>query len=325
METILITGSSWFIWFHLAKKLLELWHTIIGIDNENDYYDPTLKHERRKLLESKKNFNFFKWSIKDKDFIDWVFSKFSIDKVCNLAAQAWVRYSIENPQEYIDTNIVWFHNVLFAANQANVNNFVYASSSSVYWKNTNYPYSITDTADNPISLYAATKKSNELIAHTYSHLFNIQTVGLRFFTVYWPWWRPDMAYFKFAEIIKKWWTIDVYNQWDMRRDFTYIDDIIEWIILSLWYTVSDKEIPYQIFNLWFGKPEKLESMIDFLQKELWSEIKKNYMDMQPGDVYKTAADITETTGKLNRKALTSLSEWIAKFVHWYKQFNKLDI
>jgi UDP-glucuronate 4-epimerase len=321
METILVTWSSWFIWFHLSKKLLKLWYKVVWIDNENEYYDSSLKRARREILEKNNQYLFYAWSIVDRIFIENIFDTHSIDKVCNLAAQAWVRYSIENPHVYIDTNIVWFHNVLHAANEHWIKKFVYASSSSVYWKNKNYPYSVEDTVDHQISLYAATKKSNELIAHTYSHLHALPTIGLRFFTVYWPWWRPDMAYYKFAKIIQDWWAIDVYNNGDMRRDFTYIDDIVDWIIKSLWHTMKYKDTPYEIFNLWCWKPEKLETMIDILQDELWEEIKKNYMWMQPGDVYKTYADIEHTTSKLKREPSIWLQEWLKMFWDWWKVYN----
>jgi len=214
METILITWTSWFIGFHLAKRLLEEWNTkIIWFDNENDYYDVNLKIARRKELEKFDDFKFYKWDLANLDDLKKVFKENKIDKVCNLAAQAWVRYSLINPFAYIQTNIVWFTNIIELAKDYKVKNFVYASSSSVYWKNEKQPFSVEDRVDNPISLYAASKKSNELIAHTYSHLYKLPTTWLRFFTVYWPYWRPDMAMFIFADKITKWEKIPVFNYW----------------------------------------------------------------------------------------------------------------
>ena len=316
METILITWTSWFIWFHLAKKLLEEWNKkIIWFDNENDYYDVNLKIARRKELEKFDNFKFYKWDLANLEDLKKVFEENKIDKVCNLAAQAWVRYSLINPFAYIQTNIVGFTNLIELAKDYKVKNFVYASSSSVYWKNEKQPFSVDDRVDNPISLYAASKKSNELIAHTYSHLYNLPTTWLRFFTVYWPYWRPDMAMFIFADKISKWEKIPVFNYWKMKRDFTYIDDIVDGIIKSL-NTISD----YEIFNLWNHNTVELEYMISLIEKWLWKKAEKDYLPIQPWDVPATWADVEHTYEKLWWKAKTSIEEGVENFCKWYKKF-----
>lgn len=314
---ILVTWTSWFIWFFLAKRLLERWDNVIWIDIENDYYDVNLKFSRRKILEKHKNFKFYKIKLEDLNATEQVFIENKIDKVCNLAAQAWVRYSIENPFAYIESNIIWFHNIINLSAKYKVQNFVYASSSSVYWKNKKEPSSVKDKVDSPISLYAATKKTNELIAHTYSHLYNLPTTWLRFFTVYWPYSRPDMAMLKFALKIKKGESIEVYNNWDMKRDFTYIDDIVDWIIASL-----DQINKYEIFNLWNDKPVKLEYMIDVLEKHLWLNVNKVYLPMQDWDVKYTWSDIEHTYEKLWWRPKTSIEQWIEKFASWFGEYYK---
>lgn len=312
---IIITWTSWFIWSHLAKALIKRWDFVIWIDSENDYYDVNLKIARRKQLEESKNFKFYKWKLEDFDFVKNVFSENKIDKVCNLAAQAWVRYSLINPFAYIQTNVVWFHNLIELSKQNWVKNFVYASSSSVYWSNIKQPFSVEDRVDNPISIYAATKKSNELIAHTYSHLYWMPTIWLRFFTVYWPYWRPDMAMFIFADKITKWKPIDVFNYWKMKRDFTYIDDIVSWVIASI-----DSNFKYEIFNLWNNNVVELEYMISLIEKNLWINAIKNYMEIQPWDVPETWADIDNTKTKLNWQPTTKIEDWVKSFVDWYKKF-----
>ncbi len=318
METILITWTSWFIWFHLAKKLLENWAKIIWFDSENDYYDVDLKISRRNILKTYENFIFYKWDLSNSEELEEVFKQHKIDKVCNLAAQAWVRYSIENPKAYIKSNLVWFQNIIQLAKEYTVKNFVYASSSSVYWKNEKQPFSVEDPVDNPISLYAATKKSNELIAHTYSHLFELPTTWLRFFTVQWPYGRPDMAYFKFTKSIFEWKPIDIYNHWKMERDFTDIDDIVDWVIKSL-HTISK----YEIFNLWNDTPTQLETMISLLEKHTWIKAKRNYVWMQDGDVKSTWADIEHTKKTLNWEPKIKIEDTIEKFVNWYKEYYKI--
>ena len=312
MKTILITWTSWFIWFHTAKRLLEEWNTnIVWFDSENDYYDVNLKITRRKQLLEFKNFKFYKWNLANNDELSKVFKENKIDRVCHLAAQAWVRYSIENPKVYIESNLVWFQNIIQLAKENNIKNFVYASSSSVYWANIKQPFSVEDRVDNPISLYAATKKSNELIAHTYSHLFNLPTTWLRFFTVQWPYGRPDMAYFKFTKKIFDWETIDVYNHGKMERDFTDIDDIVGWVIKSL-NTISK----YEIFNLWNDTPTKLEDMISLLEKYIWIKAKRNYIWMQDWDVKSTWADIEHTKKVLWWQPKIKIEDTIEKFVNW---------
>ena len=312
---ILITWTSWFIWFNLAKILLDEWYDIIWIDNENDYYDVNLKEARRNILLKYSNFKFYKWDICDINWLDKIFKENQIDKVVNLAAQAWVRYSISNPFVYIQSNIVWFHNILFLSKEYKVKNFVYASSSSVYWNNKKQPFSEKDNVDHPISLYAATKKSNELIAHTYSHIFWLPTIWFRFFTVYWPRSRPDMAMLKFAHKISKWEAIDVYNYGKMKRDFTYIDDIVDWIIKALNYDTK-----YDVFNLWSDSPIELEYLITLLEENLWKKANKNYMPLQDWDVLETSADIGYTKEKLRWKPRFRIEEWVKRFCDWYKEF-----
>ena len=314
---ILITWTSWFIWFFTAKALLERWEKVIWVDIENDYYDVNLKLSRRKVLESYKNFKFYKIWLDDLESLEKVFQENNIDKVCNIASQAWVRYSIENPFAYINSNIVWFHNIINLSTKYKVKNFVYASSSSVYGKNEKQPFSVDDKVDNPISLYAATKKTNELIAHTYSHIHKLPTTWLRFFTVYWPFSRPDMAMLKFALKMRSWKEIEVYNNWEMQRDFTYIDDIVTWVIASL-----DNISEYEVFNLWNDKPVKLEYMIDLLEKNLWIKANKKYLPMQPWDVKSTWSDIEHTYEKLNWKPTTSIEDWIKKFSEWFLEYYK---
>ncbi len=314
---ILITWTSWFIWFFLAKRLLERWNNVIWVDIENDYYDINLKISRRNILEKYSNFKFYKIGLENLMILEQVFIENKIDKVCNLAAQAWVRYSIENPFAYIESNIVWFHNIINLSAKYKVQNFVYASSSSVYWKNEKQPFSIEDKVDNPVSLYAATKKTNELIAHTYSHLYNLPTTWLRFFTVYGPYSRPDMAMLKFALKMKKWEKIEIYNNWDMQRDFTYIDDIIDWIVMSL-----DQINKYEIFNLWNDKPVKLEYMINTLEKYLWIKANKIYLPMQDWDVKTTWSDIEYTYKKTWWKPKISIEKGVENFAIWFNEYYK---
>lgn len=312
---ILVTGSSGFIWFHTAKKLLELWHTVIWIDCENDYYDVQLKTDRRSILSSFSNFQFYHISVWSLEDLENIFTTHCIDKVCHLAAQAGVRYSIENPFAYIEANIIWFHNIIFLSQKYKVQNFVYASSSSVYGKNEKQPFSRDDRVDHPISLYAATKKSNEIIAHSYSHIYGLPTTGLRFFTVYGEYSRPDMAMLKFALKMKQGEEIEVYNHGEMKRDFTYIDDIVDGILKSL-----EANFQYEIFNLWNDTPTNLEYMIELLEKNTWLIAKKKYLPLQTGDVISTWSDIEYTKEKLNWKPKTSLEEGIKKFWVWFREY-----
>ncbi len=314
-ETILITGTSGFIWFHAAKKLLEQGEIIIGFDNENNYYDVNLKLARRAILEKFPNFKFYKGSLENMEELKKVFEENKIDKVLNLAAQAWVRYSLIDPFAYIQSNVVGFHNIIALSKDYKIKNFVYASSSSVYGKNIKQPFSVEDKVPHPVSLYAATKTTNELIAHSYSHLYGLPTIGLRFFTVYGPRGRPDMAMMTFANKIIKDEAIDVFNNGNMKRDFTYIDDIIDGIMKSL-----DSNFTYEIFNLWSDHPVNLEHIISLIEKNLWKKAKKNYMPLQPGDIPEISADIIHTTEKLWRKPQFNVEKWIENLIHWYKDF-----
>lgn len=316
-QTILVTGTSGFIWFHLSQKLLERWDKVIWIDNENDYYDVNLKAARRNILLENSDFKYYKWNLEDMDFIKKVFDENQIDKVCNLAWQAGVRYSLQNPAAYIQSNLVWFFNVIENAKQHNIKNFVYASSSSVYWKNERIPFDVEDKVDHPISLYAATKKSNELIAHVYSHLYKMPTIWLRFFTVYGKYARPDMAVNIFADKILKWQPIDVFNHWNMKRDFTYVDDIVSGVIRCL-----DSNFDYEVFNLWNNNVVQLEYLIELMENNLGKKAIKNYMDIQPGDVPATRANIDYTIEKLGWQPTTKIEEWIKITMDWYKTFYK---
>lgn len=316
--TILVTWTSGFIGFHTAKRLLDTGETIVGIDNENDYYDISLKVARRSILEEYENFHFYKCSLEDNQSVRSVFEKHKIHKIIHLAAQAWVRYSITNPSVYIASNLLWFYTIIELAREFSVENFVYASSSSVYGKNKKQLFSVEDKTDAPISLYAATKKSNELIAHSYSHLFWLPTTGIRFFTVYWPWGRPDMAMMLFADWITNGKPINVFNHGDMKRDFTYIDDIVDWILLSL-----DKNFPYEILNLGNDSPVQLEYLINLIEKNLGKPVVKNYMDMQPWDIPATWADIDHTREVLEWSPKISIEEWVRNFSQWYKSYFNL--
>nr|WP_321357922.1 NAD-dependent epimerase [uncultured Draconibacterium sp.] len=333
---ILITGTAGFIGFHLANKLLEQGVEVVGIDNINDYYSTELKYARlaeagisgeagnwHKKVVSTKNpaYSFVRMNLEDREQIDQLFETEKFDMVCNLAAQAGVRYSIENPRAYIDSNIVGFINILEACRHNNIRHLVYASSSSVYGNSAKMPLSVDDTVDNPISLYAATKKSNELMAHTYSHLFGIPTTGLRFFTVYGPWGRPDMAYFSFTKNILAGDTIKIFNHGDLYRDFTYIDDIVEGIIKILNGPPSNESgAPYKVHNIGNSSPVKLMEFIETIEKALGQEAVKEYHDMQPGDVYKTYADVSALEKDFGYSPDTPLAEGIAQFVKWYKKF-----
>lgn len=312
---ILITGTSGFIGFHTARFLLERGDTIVGIDNENDYYDVELKKARRAILEQYPNFSFYKGDISDLPFVKDIFEKEKPEKVLNLAAQAGVRYSIINPFAYIQTNIVGFHNMLELSKQFGVKNFVYASSSSVYGKNEKQPYCVEDQVDHPISVYAATKKSSELIAHAYSHLFKLPTTGIRFFTVYGPYGRPDMAYFSFAKKILKDEPIDVFNHGKSVRDLMYIDDIVDGVVRCL-----DTPSQYEIFNLGNDNPITLEYMISLIEKGLGKMAVKNYLPAQPGDVDETWADIEHSKKVLHWEPKVRVEEGMEKTMTWLKSY-----
>lgn len=332
-KKILITGAAGFIGYHLTERLLSLGYNIIGVDNLNDYYEISLKEDRLKLLEKYSNFILFRVALEDRQAIEDVFVQHEITHVVNLAAQAGVRYSIKNPHAYIDTNIVGFINILEACRHHEVEHLIYASSSSVYGANRKMPFAVTDAVDYPVSLYAATKKANELMAHTYSHLYGIPATGLRFFTVYGPWGRPDMAYFSFTKAILSGTPIQIFNHGHMKRDFTYIDDIIEGIVKVLpkppksngqWDaehpTAGSSFAPYKIYNIGNHSPVRLLDFISILEDKLGMEAKKELLPMQPGDVEETFADVSDLMKDVGFHPATPLEEGLEKFIKWYRAY-----
>lgn len=339
---ILVTGAAGFIGYHLSQLLLEKGYQVVGLDNINSYYDVNLKYARLNELGVDRlaassflnitsssiygdHFKFVRMNLEDRIQLPKLFEEEKLDAVCNLAAQAGVRYSIDNPESYIDSNIVGFLNILEACRHNQIKHLLYASSSSVYGENKKVPFSTSDNVDHPISLYAATKKSNELMAHTYSHLFGIPTTGLRFFTVYGPWGRPDMAIYLFAKAISEDKSIKVFNQGNMSRDFTYIADIVNGIdILLQSPPKKEKAQPaYRISNIGNGKPQSLSDFISAIENSYGKEAKKEYLPMQAGDVPQTWADITEIE-KLGYKSETEIQEGVAKFVAWFKKYHQID-
>lgn len=322
MEKILVTGGAGFIGFHLTKRLLDLNYEVMAIDNLNDYYDVKLKEERLRILEKNSSFSFRKIDISNKEELENIFKENNFDIVINLAAQAGVRYSIDHPDSYIVSNIIGFYNILECCRNYPVKHLLFASSSSVYGKNKKVPYSTDDKVDQPVSLYAATKKSDELLAYAYSNLYDIKVTGLRFFTVYGPYGRPDMAYFSFTKNIIDDKEIKVFNNGDMYRDFTYIDDIVEGIIelLDKAPLKDENGVSYKIYNIGNNHPVKISKFIEILEKEIGKEAKKFYLPMQPGDVYQTYADITDLTKETGFVPKISLEEGLNKFVNWYKEF-----
>lgn len=320
-KVILVTGAAGFIGFHLSKQLLEKGVKIIGYDNINEYYDVRLKYARLDILNQYENFTFIKGDLADKDKVNDLFETYKPEIVVNLAAQAGVRYSIENPQAYMDSNIIGFFNILEACRHYTVEHLVYASSSSVYGANKTIPFSTADKVDTPVSLYAATKKSNELMAYCYSKLYSIPSTGLRFFTVYGPYGRPDMAYFSFTDRIMSGKSIKIFNNGDMHRDFTYIDDIVEGIERLLCNPPKEDEnnVKHKVYNIGNNKPEKLMDFIQTLENCLGVIAEKEYYPMQPGDVYQTYADVTDLMKDFDFKPDTSIEEGLSKFVKWYKE------
>ena len=314
-QTTLVTGAAGFIGFHLSKKLLETGNRVIGLDNLNPYYDVSLKKARLERLKSHKEFLFYHADIEDLPQLKKIFQAHPIGRVCNLAAQAGVRHSLIDPFSYQKCNLEGFLNMLEVARENQVSNFVYASSSSVYGKNDTYPFSTEDKVDTPVSLYGATKKANELMAHAYSHLFDIPCTGLRFFTVYGPWGRPDMALFLFTEAILKNKPIKVYNHGRMKRDFTYIDDIVDGTIAAL-----DRPFPYEVFNLGNSNVIELLDFIRVIEEGLGRKAKKEMLPMQPGDVPETSADIQKSKDMLGFNPKTSIKEGIAAFLAWYREY-----
>ena len=342
-DSILVTGAAGFIGYHLTKRLLKEGFSVTGLDNLNDYYTTGLKYDRLKDLgiESEKipgndeeysvvknkKFTFVKADLASKSSIEALFSDHTFDTVVNLAAQAGVRYSLENPHEYTSSNVEGFLNVLEGCRHTDVNHLIYASSSSVYGANASIPFNTKDRVDQPVSLYAATKKANELMAHTYSHLYGIPSTGLRFFTVYGPWGRPDMAYYKFANLMRDGKSIDVYNNGKMSRDFTYIDDIVESIVRLIPKPPSagdeNTTVPNQLFNIGNGSPVNLLEFIEILEEELGMTAEKNMMPMQAGDVERTWADVDSLFEYINYRPKVGIEEGIREFVSWYKAYYNL--
>jgi UDP-glucuronate 4-epimerase len=319
LKTYLVTGAAGFIGFHVSRALLERGDRVLGLDNLNDYYDVSLKEARLRLLQDNEHFTFYKEDLANREALTQIFGKNRIQVVCNMAAQAGVRYSLVNPFAYQSSNLEGFLNIIHLSQEHQVENFVYASSSSVYGNNKKVPFSVQDRVDNPISLYAATKKANELVAHTYSHLYSLPCSGLRFFTVYGPWGRPDMALFIFTKAITENQPIEVYNFGKMRRDFTYIDDIVQGVLASM-----DRPVSYAIYNLGNSRAVDLLYFIECIEKELGKKAEKKMLPMQPGDVVETYADISESERDLGFQPTTRIEEGIASFISWYRSFYGKD-
>ncbi len=336
MTKILVTGAAGFIGFHTARRLLARGDSVVGLDNVNDYYSVQLKLDRLKQLESVPGFRFVKLDLADAAIARF-FAEEQFDVVINLAAQAGVRYSLTNPGAYVSSNLAGFTNILEGCRHTGVKHLVYASSSSVYGANTQMPFSVHQNVDHPVSLYAATKKANELMAHTYSHLFRLPTTGLRFFTVYGPWGRPDMALFLFTEAILARRPIDVFNHGRMRRDFTYIDDIVEGVVRvadrvpqpdSAWSGANPdpgtSSAPYRVYNIGNNRPVELLQMIAMVEQCLGRTAVKNFLPMQPGDVPETYADVDDLVRDTGFRPSTPLEAGIARFVKWYKEYYRVD-
>lgn len=332
MSKILVTGAAGFIGMHTSRRLLARGDEVVGLDNVNDYYDVTLKQNRLKQLQDQPSFRFEQLGLEDGPALQNLFKTQKFDSVIHLAAQAGVRYSLKNPQAYVDSNLVGFVNVLEACRHNEVGHLTYASSSSVYGANKNKPFRVTDRVDHPVSLYAASKKANELMAHTYSHLFDLPTTGLRFFTVYGPWGRPDMAMWIFTKAILEGSPINVFNHGKMRRDFTFIDDIVEGVIRvndRIPLPNSDKDpmndattaAPYRIYNIGNNQPVELMTMIESLERHLGKPAVKNMMDIQPGDVPETFADIDALQKDVGFSPATTIDDGVSKFVAWYRDYH----
>lgn len=333
MSKLLVTGAAGFIGFHLSQRLLARGDEVVGIDNLNDYYDVNLKQDRLKILGDFQRFQFLKIDLADRETIAKLFEKQGFENVMNLAAQAGVRYSIKNPHAYVDSNVVGFVNLLEGCRHNRVKHFVFASSSSVYGANTKMPFSVHDNVNHPVSLYAATKKANELMAHSYSHLYQLPYTGLRFFTVYGPWGRPDMAYFLFTKAILEDRAIDVFNQGKMKRDFTYIDDIVDGVVRVIdqpakpdknW-TGDDPDsatsyAPYRIYNIGNNQTVELGRFIETIEQALGKKAKKNLLPMQAGDVPATYANIDNLVADVGFTPATSLEKGIGKFIAWYREY-----
>ena len=334
---VLVTGAAGFIGFHLSKYLLQRGDEVVGFDNLNDYYDVTLKHARLRQLEGMGGFRFVKGDLADRDAIAALFAVEKFERVVNLAAQAGVRYSLINPYAYIDSNIQGFINILEGCRHNGVEHLVYASSSSVYGANTAMPFSVHDNVDHPVSLYAASKKSNELMAHTYSHLYGLPTTGLRFFTVYGPWGRPDMAMFLFTKAILAGEPIDVFNYGKMKRDFTYIDDIVEGVVRTLDHVApanpgwsgdspdpGTSAAPYRLYNIGNNNPVELMYLIEVIEDKLGIKAEKNMLPIQPGDVPATYANVDALIEDVGFKPETSVEQGVDQFIQWYKSYYAID-
>jgi len=347
---ILVTGTAGFIGFHLTKKLLNRGDEVIGLDSINDYYSVDLKYDRlnetgikrdeiaygkKVASKTQSNYSFIQLNLEEKEAIEKLFTEEKFEKVCNLAAQAGVRYSIDNPMAYVNSNIVGFVNILDACRHNSVEHLTYASSSSVYGLNESMPFSIHDNVDHPISLYAASKKTNELMAHNYSHLFQLPTTGLRFFTVYGPWGRPDMALFLFTKAILEGKPIEVFNEGNMRRDFTYIDDIVEGIVRVIDNPAKGNEYwtgkhpdpgtsraPYKVYNIGNSSPVNLMDFIEAIEEALGKVAKKNFLPMQPGDVMATWADVSDLETEFGYKPETPVKVGVKNFIDWYQMYFK---
>ncbi len=335
MSRYLVTGAAGFIGSHLTQRLLDRGDEVVGLDNLNDYYRVQLKLDRLARLTGRDGFSFLELDLADHDAMKKLFETEQFDHVVNLAAQAGVRYSLTNPHAYVDANLTGFVNVLEGCRHSGVKHLTYASSSSVYGGNTTMPFSIHHNVDHPISLYAATKKANELMAHTYSHLYGLPTTGLRFFTVYGPWGRPDMALFLFTEAILAGKPINVFNNGKMRRDFTYVDDIVEGVIRVSdniptgnpdWSSANPdpatSAAPYRVYNIGNNQPVELMHLIEVLEDSLGKKAEKNFMEMQPGDVPATYADVDDLIRDVGFKPSTSIEDGVAKFVDWYQSYHK---
>ena len=336
MKKIFITGAAGFIGFHLAGRLLDDGRSVVGLDNLNDYYDPELKKDRLARLKKYPGFLHVNFDMADRDAMPALFKEHGFDAVVNLAAQAGVRYSLINPHSYVDTNLVGFVNVLEGCRHSGVKHLVYASSSSVYGANTNMPFSVHNNVDHPVSLYAASKKANELMAHSYSHLYGLPATGLRFFTVYGPWGRPDMALFLFTKAILEGRPIDVFNNGNMERDFTYIDDIVEGV-----FRIIDRQpqadpqwsgdrpdpatsyCPWRIYNIGNNKKEKLMRYIEVLEECLGKKAEKNFLPLQDGDVPATFANVDDLVRDIDFKPATTIEEGIQEFVRWYREYYRV--
>jgi UDP-glucuronate 4-epimerase len=335
-KAILVTGAAGFIGFHVAQRLLSTGSKVVGLDNLNDYYDPKLKEARLDILKRQSNFTFVKLNLADRDSVKSLFAQYRFPAVIHLAAQAGVRYSLQNPHAYVDANIEGFVNVLEGCRHGDCRHLLFASSSSVYGANTKLPFSVQDNVDHPISLYAASKKANELMAHAYSHLYKIPATGLRFFTVYGPWGRPDMAMFIFTKAILSGTPIRLFNHGNMRRDFTYIDDVVEAVVRLMdrppqgnpaWSGAkpdpATSSAPWKIYNIGNNRPEELLHVVSLLEKELGRTAVREMLPMQPGDVPATYADIDDLARDVGFRPATTIEDGIARFAKWYRAYHKL--